>query len=68
MIGPEEETVSRWIDVSAIGPEGTAFDIVFDDKAIAVLVARVLTCLRWTMCGPKGKCGRWTTVSLPIST
>jgi uncharacterized metal-binding protein YceD (DUF177 family) len=41
MIGPEEETVSRWIDVSAIGPEGTAFDIVFDEKAIAVLVARL---------------------------
>lgn len=41
MNGPEHEAVSRWIDVSALGPAGKNFEIMLDDQAVAVLVERL---------------------------
>lgn len=41
MIGPEHEAVSRWIDTAAIGPNGKDFEVMFDEKAIEVLVERL---------------------------
>lgn len=41
MIGPENEIVSRWVDVSALGPNGKDFEITFDEAAMKVLIERL---------------------------
>lgn len=41
MTGPEDEAISRWIDVGALGPEGQDFEIMLDEKAVGILVDRL---------------------------
>jgi uncharacterized metal-binding protein YceD (DUF177 family) len=41
MIGPENETISRWLDVAALGPSGKDFNFRFDKKAISMLKERL---------------------------